>query len=136
MARISKTDVLVLSTLARVPMHGYELKLELRYKHVNWWARCDHGHIYTSLTRLDKRGFIEALPVALAVVGGATHAVSYPPVRSRGFDACFVDGRLAACDFFAVNRCRRPHGLLISWAAAFPARSFSGRRPMGKHGER
>ncbi len=30
---LSRMDVLVLSSLARVPMHGYELKLELRFRH-------------------------------------------------------------------------------------------------------
>ena len=49
-------EVLVLSTLARRPMHGYELMLELRYKHVRWWAKCEHGHVYATLARLAKRG--------------------------------------------------------------------------------
>ena len=54
----SKMDVLILSSLARTPMHGYELKLELRYKHVRWWAKCEHGHLYAALTRLERRGFL------------------------------------------------------------------------------
>jgi len=52
---LSKMDLLVLSSLARVPMHGYELKLELRYRHVRWWAKCEHGHLYATLQRLSKR---------------------------------------------------------------------------------
>jgi DNA-binding PadR family transcriptional regulator len=52
---LSKMDILVLSSLARVPMHGYELKLELRYRHVRWWAKCEHGHLYATLQRLSKR---------------------------------------------------------------------------------
>jgi len=56
---LSRIDVLVLSTLARAPMHGYELKLELRYKHVQWWAKCEHGHLYAALTRLERRGDIK-----------------------------------------------------------------------------
>jgi DNA-binding PadR family transcriptional regulator len=39
-------------------MHGYELKLELRYKHVRWWAKCEHGHLYASLKRLEKHGLV------------------------------------------------------------------------------
>lgn len=51
-------DILILSSLARTPMHGYELKLELRYKHVGWWAKCEHGHLYAALGRLERRGFL------------------------------------------------------------------------------
>lgn len=54
----SRIELLILSTLARLPMHGYELKLELQYKHVRWWAKCEHGHLYAALPRLLKRGFI------------------------------------------------------------------------------
>jgi DNA-binding PadR family transcriptional regulator len=39
-------------------MHGYELKLELQYKHVQWWAKCEHGHLYAALARLEKGKFI------------------------------------------------------------------------------
>jgi DNA-binding PadR family transcriptional regulator len=55
---LSKMDILVLSSLARVPMHGYELKLELRYRHVRWWAKCEHGHLYATLQRLKKKKLI------------------------------------------------------------------------------
>jgi DNA-binding PadR family transcriptional regulator len=55
---LSRMDVLVLGTLARVPMHGYELELELRYRHVRWWAKCEHGHLYATLARLEKKGWI------------------------------------------------------------------------------
>jgi DNA-binding PadR family transcriptional regulator len=55
---LPKIDLLVLSSLARAPMHGYELQLELRYKHVRWWAKCEHGHLYASLKRLEKNGLI------------------------------------------------------------------------------
>src|SRR5688500_9018732 len=56
---LSRMEVLVLSTLARRPMHGYEVMLELRYKHVRWWAKCEHGHLYATITRLAKRGDIK-----------------------------------------------------------------------------
>ncbi|MBI4817340.1 MAG: PadR family transcriptional regulator [Deltaproteobacteria bacterium] len=49
-------DLLILSSLARVPMHGYELELELRYRHVRWWAKAEHGHMYLALARLEKNG--------------------------------------------------------------------------------
>ena len=54
----SRMEILVLSSLARTPMHGYDLKLELRYKHVRWWAKAEHGHLYAALARLERRGFI------------------------------------------------------------------------------
>jgi DNA-binding PadR family transcriptional regulator len=53
-------ELLVLSSLARRPMHGYDIKLELQYKHVRWWARCDHGHLYGTLNRLERDGLIRA----------------------------------------------------------------------------
>lgn len=58
MAAPPKIDILVLSSLARLPMHGYEIKLELKYKHVRWWAKCEHGHLYASLKRLESLGYI------------------------------------------------------------------------------
>jgi DNA-binding PadR family transcriptional regulator len=51
-------EILILSSLARAPMHGYELKLELRYKHVKFWAKAEHGHLYAALQRLRRRGDI------------------------------------------------------------------------------
>ncbi len=54
----SRIELLVLSTLARRPMHGYEVKIELRYRHVRWWARCEHGHLYAALARLERDGHI------------------------------------------------------------------------------
>lgn len=54
----SRIEILILSSLARLPMHGYELKTELRYRHVKWWAKLEHGHLYAALARLEKKGDI------------------------------------------------------------------------------
>lgn len=54
----SRMEILLLTSLCRAPMHGYELKLELQYKHVEWWAKCEHGHIYAALARLERGKFI------------------------------------------------------------------------------
>jgi len=54
-------EILVLTSLARVPMHGYELKLELEYKHVEWWAKCEHGHLYAALARLERNKHIRPI---------------------------------------------------------------------------
>lgn len=51
-------EILLLTALCRAPMHGYELKMELQYKHVEWWAKCEHGHLYAALARLEKGKFI------------------------------------------------------------------------------
>lgn len=52
-------EVLILASLARAPMHGYDIKTELRYKHVRWWAKAEHGHLYAALSRLEDKGQIE-----------------------------------------------------------------------------
>src|ERR1041385_7709662 len=57
----SKMEILVLTALARTPMHGYELKLELQYKHVQWWAKCEHGHLYAALARLERGKYIRRI---------------------------------------------------------------------------
>src|SRR5262245_17058482 len=57
----SRIEILLLSTLARLPMHGYELKTELRYRHVKWWAKLEQGHLYAALTRLEKKGDIRPM---------------------------------------------------------------------------
>jgi len=54
-------EILILSSLIRRPMHGYEIKTELRYKHVKWWAKCDHGHLYATLPRLESKGLAEVV---------------------------------------------------------------------------
>jgi DNA-binding PadR family transcriptional regulator len=54
----SRMEILLLTALSRAPMHGYELKLELAYKHVEWWAKCEHGHLYAALARLERGKFI------------------------------------------------------------------------------
>lgn len=57
----SRIELLILSSLARVPMHGYELKSALARQHVRWWAKCEHGHLYTALPRLQRRGYLRAV---------------------------------------------------------------------------
>jgi len=57
----SKMEILVLTALSRTPMHGYELKLELQYKHVQWWAKLEHGHLYAALTRLEHGKYIRRI---------------------------------------------------------------------------
>ena len=78
----SRMDVLILAALARTPMHGYELKLELRYKHVSWWAKCEHGHLYAALARLRRQGHIRPVRTPGATRGKQVFAVT-PSGRRR-----------------------------------------------------
>jgi DNA-binding PadR family transcriptional regulator len=54
----SLVETLILSSLSRRSMHGYEIKLEMRYKHVSWWASFEHGHLYAALARLERDGLV------------------------------------------------------------------------------
>lgn len=56
--RPSPLELLLLSSLARLPMYGYQLKLELRYKHAEMWARCDHGQLYLGLQRMEQARWV------------------------------------------------------------------------------
>jgi DNA-binding PadR family transcriptional regulator len=58
----SRMEVLILTALSRAPMHGYDLKLELRYKHVRWWAKAEHGHLYAALARLERGKHVKRVP--------------------------------------------------------------------------
>jgi DNA-binding PadR family transcriptional regulator len=71
-------EILILSSLARTPMHGYELKLELRYKHVRWWAKCEHGHLYAALARLERGGHVRRV----ARPGGRKSQRVYAPTAA------------------------------------------------------
>src|SRR6266704_3654768 len=93
----SRIEVLVLSTLARTPMHGYDLLLELRYKHVRWWAKCEYGHVYAALDRLTRHGFLR--PVAARRSGRALGG------RARRVLALTPAGRRRLCD--ALERIAR-----------------------------
>ncbi|MBI2376198.1 MAG: PadR family transcriptional regulator [Deltaproteobacteria bacterium] len=73
-------DVLILSSIARVPMHGYELQLELRYRHVRWWAKAEHSHVYLALARLERSGDL----VRVASKGGAGRARRVYALSERG----------------------------------------------------
>jgi DNA-binding PadR family transcriptional regulator len=87
---LSRIEVLVLSSLARRPMHVYELKLELRYKHVRWWAKAEHGHLYAAVARLAKRKDIKLEKPASAQKGKAAGRQVYaltPQGRARIDDA-------------------------------------------------
>lgn len=68
----SRMEVLILTALSRAPMHGYDLKLELRYKHVRWWAKAEHGHLYAALARLERGKHIRRAP---GKAGGRTRRV-------------------------------------------------------------
>jgi DNA-binding PadR family transcriptional regulator len=95
-------EILVLGALCRAPMHGYELKLELQYKHVEWWAKCEHGHLYAALARLERGKFIR--PTARRG-GRATQRVFAITAagRRRVIDALEALGTAPDASYFDVD---------------------------------
>lgn len=77
---LSRIEIIVLSSLARRAMHVYELKQELRYKHVRWWAKAEHGHLYAAVTRLAKRRDIRHVKSS----GGGARAKQVWEVTEQG----------------------------------------------------
>jgi DNA-binding PadR family transcriptional regulator len=98
----SRMEILVLTALCRAPMHGYELKLELEYKHVEWWAKCEHGHLYATLARLERGKFIR--PVARPS-GRSTQRVFAITASGRKRVAAALEALGAAADatYFDVD---------------------------------
>ena len=78
---LTRIEVLLLSSVARIPMSGYDMKLELRYKHVRLWAKVEHGHLYAALQRLEKRGDIRAAAASSGARG--RRAFKITPTGSR-----------------------------------------------------
>jgi DNA-binding PadR family transcriptional regulator len=101
-------EILLLTALCRAPMHGYELKLELAYKHVEWWAKCEHGHLYAALARLERGKFIRRVArtggranqrVFTVTAAGKKRVASALEALGRQADATYfdVDMFLAGC---------------------------------------
>src|SRR5437667_463533 len=51
------------------------------YKHVRWWAKCEYGHIYSTLARLERRGHLRA--VRSATDGGRGKQVYHLTAAGR-----------------------------------------------------
>jgi DNA-binding PadR family transcriptional regulator len=98
----SRIELLILSALARVPMHGYDLKLELRYKHVRWWAKAEHGHLYAALKRLEDRGFIRRERDEAATRERKVYALT-PSGRARARTALTELGSAEDSTYFDVD---------------------------------
>jgi DNA-binding PadR family transcriptional regulator len=98
----SRMEILVLTSLARAPMHGYELKLELSYKHVEWWAKCEHGHLYAALARLERGKYIRPTKRA----GGRSNQKVYAVTatgKQRHADALTAIGEAPDATYFDVD---------------------------------
>lgn len=98
----SRIELLVLSSLARLPMHGYEVKMELRYKHVRWWAKCEHGHLYAALKRLERRGHVVRRASGGYGRGRRVYAITTTG-RRRLVETLGAVGRAADSTFFDVD---------------------------------
>jgi DNA-binding PadR family transcriptional regulator len=95
-------EVLILTALSRAPMHGYDLKLELRYKHVRWWAKADHGHLYAALTRLERGKFVKRVPGRTAGRARRVYAITKPG-QARLRAALAALGGAADATYFDVD---------------------------------
>jgi len=59
LGRFSEPGLLVLASLAAGPRHGYAIMRDIQHFH---GARIEPGTLYGALSRLEGRGWIEALP--------------------------------------------------------------------------
>ena len=108
-------EILLLTALSRAPMHGYELKLELQYKHVEWWAKCEHGHLYAALTRLEKGKYIREVRrpggrstqrvFAITAAGKKRVAAAVEALGTQNDETFFdIDVFLSACHLLERDR--------------------------------
>ena len=72
-------ELLILSVLARAPMHGYQIALEVEERSGGYF-RFQHGTLYPILHRLEKRGLIESY----WGVGDAGRKRRYYRIRQAG----------------------------------------------------
>lgn len=92
LGRFSEAALLILISLAGGAKHGYAMMEDIvTFADVRLGA----GTLYGALTRLEARGFVEALPAAdrrrpyrLTVAGAA-----YLHTKLAGLDACVATGR-------------------------------------------
>jgi DNA-binding PadR family transcriptional regulator len=59
-AAVTTPDLVILSLLAEMPMHGYQVNLELERRNVREWAAISRPQIYYSLEKLSGAGLIRA----------------------------------------------------------------------------
>src|SRR5437763_138041 len=59
LGRFSEPSLLVMASLASGPKHGYAIMQDVREFH---GSRMEPGTLYGALARLERRGWIEALP--------------------------------------------------------------------------
>lgn len=52
------SELVVLGLLIREPKHGYELRQMLEQMHINQWAKLGASTVYSTLTRLERGGFV------------------------------------------------------------------------------
>jgi DNA-binding PadR family transcriptional regulator len=59
-AAVTTPDLVILSLLAEMPMHGYQVNFELERRNVREWAAISRPQIYYSLEKLSGAGLIRA----------------------------------------------------------------------------
>ena len=60
-SRLSTADLVLLSLLAEMPMHGYQANAELERRQVRDWAGISRPQIYYSLEKLERIGLLRAV---------------------------------------------------------------------------
>ena len=92
LGRFSEAALLILISLAGGPKHGYAMMEDIT---AFAGVRLGPGTLYGALTRLETRGYVEALPMAdrrrpyrLTAAGAA-----YLHTKLAGLDACVATGR-------------------------------------------
>jgi DNA-binding PadR family transcriptional regulator len=55
---MSKNELAILGLLAEGPKHGYQIHQQIKFRHMEMWAKINMASIYNTLTRLDEQGLI------------------------------------------------------------------------------
>ncbi len=105
---LTTPDLVVLSLLAELPMHGYQLALELERREVKDWAGISRPQVYYSLRKLARLGLVEEAPDP-----GAARGPDRQPWRPTGA------GMEALSDALEVPSwaTRRPPPPFLTWLA-------------------
>ena len=95
---MSSTRLLVLGVVKVLqPVHGYELRRELRSWHLEEWANIQLGSVYSALKTLEKDGLLAATE------GRGTAPKWGPDGRRVYFTVCRDSQEHKGCDVFMAD---------------------------------
>jgi DNA-binding PadR family transcriptional regulator len=113
-SELTLPDLVLLSLLAEIPMHGYQANLELERREVRAWAGISRPQIYYSLEKLAELGFIGTVKDDRAAAGPKRRVYSTTRKGKRAL------ARALAEKHWALQR-ERPGFLIwlaLSWQAS------------------